>query len=34
MNSLIQARVDSKVKNDAENIINQLGISFNASYYT
>lgn len=29
MNSLIQARVDSKVKNDAENIINQLGISLN-----
>ena len=29
MNSLIQARVDSKVKDDAENIINQLGISLN-----
>lgn len=29
MNSLIQARVDSKVKNDAEKIINQLGISLN-----
>ena len=29
MNSLIQARIDSKVKNDAENIINQLGISLN-----
>ena len=29
MNSLIQARVDSKVKNDAENIINQWGISLN-----
>lgn len=29
MNSLIQARVDSKIKNDAENIINQLGISLN-----
>lgn len=29
MNSLIQARVDSKVKNDAENIMNQLGISLN-----
>ena len=29
MNSLIQARVDSKVKEDAENIMNQLGISLN-----
>ncbi len=29
MNSLIQARVDSKVKNDAEKIMNQLGISLN-----
>ena len=29
MNSLIQARVDSKVKEDAEDIINQLGISLN-----
>lgn len=29
MNSLIQARVDSKVKKDAENIISQLGISLN-----
>ena len=29
MNSLIQARVDSKVKDDAENIMNQLGISLN-----
>ena len=29
MNSLMQARVDSKVKNDAEKIINQLGISLN-----
>lgn len=29
MNSLIQARIDSKVKNDAENIINQLGMSLN-----
>ena len=29
MNSLIQARIDSKVKDDAENIINQLGISLN-----
>ena len=29
MNSLIQARIDSKVKEDAENIMNQLGISLN-----
>lgn len=29
MNSLIQARVDSKVKDDAEKIMNQLGISLN-----
>ena len=29
MNALIQARVDSKVKEDAENIMNQLGISLN-----
>lgn len=29
MNSLIQARVDSKVKEDAEDIINKLGISLN-----
>lgn len=29
MNSLIQARVDSKVREDAENIMNQLGISLN-----
>lgn len=29
MNALIQARIDSKVKEDAENIMNQLGISLN-----
>lgn len=29
MNSLIQARVDSKVREDAENIMDQLGISIN-----
>ena len=29
MNALIQARIDSKVKEDAESIINQLGISLN-----
>ena len=29
MNALIQARIDSKVKEDAEKIMNQLGISLN-----
>lgn len=29
MNTLIQARIDSKVKEDAEKIMNQLGISLN-----
>lgn len=29
MNSLIQARVDNKVKEEAEDIINKLGISLN-----
>ena len=29
MNALIQARIDSKVKEDAESIMNQLGISLN-----
>lgn len=29
MNALIQARIDRKVKEDAEKIMNQLGISLN-----